>query len=409
MRILYIIPSLQHPNVRGPHRHYHFVRELSKRHKITLLAIVRSEISPAVFKEMESYTEKIFTFDVNGGSSSKMATAFKHLPLVGSRVAQKLRFRAGVQEMKHSFLQLVNQEAFDVILFHGKSIFSVIEDCEDLPIVTDFCDATSSRYRHEMQYNGLLRKPLYWWKIWQMQKIEKEMIKKTSHIAFISNRDREAVLGTDSQSQILPLGVDQEYWQRSSKRSHVNRIIFTGVMDYAPNNDAALYLVDNILPIIKEKIPNIEVFIVGRDPSATLLKKVKELPEVTVTGFVEDLRPYLEQATLFVAPVRYASGTQNKVLEAMAIELPIVTTSVVADGLRVERDEEPPVCYADNENDFAEHVIKLLQNKSEKERLADEGRQFIEKHFNWERSAEKLEKMCFEAISEQQMTRNDES
>ena len=131
--------------------------------------------------------------------------------------------------------------------------------------------------------------------------------------------------------------------------------------------------------------------------SPALIKKARHHSDVTVTGFVDDLRPYLEGATVFAAPLRYGSGTQNKVLEAMAMEVPVITTPLVAAGLRVDGGEAPPVVVTDGENSFAESIVSLLRQEKERSRLAIGGRQFMENHFTWSRSAEQLEKMCLAA------------
>jgi glycosyltransferase involved in cell wall biosynthesis len=169
-------------------------------------------------------------------------------------------------------------------------------------------------------------------------------------------------------------------------------------MNYAPNEDAALYLIEKILPLVRRSIPDLEVLIVGRDPSPALKEKAQQFKDVTVTGFVDDVRPYLERAAVFAAPLRYGSGIQNKVLEAMAMEVPVITTSLAAAGLRVDGAGEPPVIVADGEEQFAQRLVTLLGQKEERARLAAEGRRFVENHFVWSRSAAKLEEMCLAAI-----------
>jgi len=397
MRILHITPAFQHPRVRGPHRHYHFLRELSQRHAITLLTLARSDIPAEALQEMASYTERLLTFSVSGASSGHARGRVRSLPFIGGRLEQSLRLREGVRQMKAAFTRLVREEAYDVVLFHGKSVFPVIEDWDDLPIVIDFCDATSMRIRAEMRYAGLAAVPLKGLRYAQVRRLEKRLVGKTPHIAFISPRDREAVLGSADRSAILPNGVDLQYWTRKSHNPRPNCLIFSGVMDYAPNEDAAVYLIDRILPLLRPSVSNLEVFIVGRDPSAALLDKARRYPDVTVTGFVDDMRPYLERAAVCAAPLRYASGMQNKVLEAMAMQVPVVTTSIVASGLCVD-GAQPPVHVADGAREFAERIVNLLARETERSRLAADGRRFIERHFIWSRSAEKLEKMCLDAV-----------
>jgi glycosyltransferase involved in cell wall biosynthesis len=145
-------------------------------------------------------------------------------------------------------------------------------------------------------------------------------------------------------------------------------------------------------------VPDAELYIVGRDPSPRLRERAARTPGATVTGFVPDVRPWLERAAVAAVPMRYGSGVQNKVLEAMAMELPVVTTSLVAAGLRVAGGEAP-VVVADDVREFAEAVVKLLAQEQERSRLASAGRRFVLEHYDWSRSAARLERMCAAAAA----------
>jgi glycosyltransferase involved in cell wall biosynthesis len=399
LNILHIIPSFQHPKVRGPDRHYRFLKELSQRHDITLLTLVRSELPDEAIQELSSYTKRIFTFDAvshfNGSHGSS-----KRLEIIGSqRLKQFSVIRSAIKQMKERFNNLVEDESFDVILFHGKVVFPVISDFNGLPIVIDFCDATSMRVQKKMKHASKANLPLLWLRYLQVQQTERSMVKKTPYVAFISGRDRQAVPGLKDEWRIIPNGLDLRYWKRTSHQPQPNCLIFTGVMNYAPNGDAAIYLIDEILPLLRHKVPNLEILIAGRDPTPALLERAKRNPEVTVTGFVDDMRVYLERASIFAAPLRFASGMQNKIQEALAMEIPVVTTSVVAAGMQGADGENPPILIADGAEPFAQTIIDLLDQKAERNRLAAAGRRFAEKHYDWSRSAEQLEQMCFEAIT----------
>jgi glycosyltransferase involved in cell wall biosynthesis len=167
-------------------------------------------------------------------------------------------------------------------------------------------------------------------------------------------------------------------------------------MSYSPNVDAAIFLLDAILPLVRRAIPHLEVLIVGRDPSPKVLFMAQRFPDVTVTGEVADVRPYLERADVFVAALRFASGVQNKVLEAMSMEVPVVTTPVVAAGLCVD-GVEPQLVIGLHATEIATGIVGLLTNAEERVRLSSAGRTFVETHCSWSRSAEKLENLCLAA------------
>src|SRR5262249_35119838 len=142
-----------------------------------------------------------------------------------------------------------------------------------------------------------------------------------------------------------------------------NTIAFTGAMDYPPNTDAALYLVETILPLVQRAIPDARALIVGRDPPARLAR-AGQRPGVTVTGFVDDVRPYLEQATVFAARLRSGAGIQNKVLEALAMELPVIASPLAADGLRTEDGQTPPAQIVRGVQEFADQIVRALRERA---------------------------------------------
>jgi len=400
MKILYIIPAFQHPKVRGSARHYHFIRELAQRHQITLLTLERSPIAAEAMAEMATYTERIVTFKVKAPAQSALGKIVKRFPLVGNQAAQQLALRESVGRMKETFHQLLRDESFDLVLFHGKDCFPVIAQWQELPLVIDFCDATSFRVRSKMRHVNSLMAAFLGLRYLQVRQVERKMVQGTSHIAFISQRDRAAILGPTSQATVIPNGIELDYWTRRSHTPEENCLIFTGVMDYAPNDDAALHLIDDILPHIRAHVPNLKVIIAGRNPTTALRERAQRYTDVVVTGFVEDMRDHLEKAAIFVAPLRFGAGMQNKLQEALAMEVPIVTTSIAAQGLQVEAGEEAPLYVADADEAFAKQVVQLLNQPAEQARLAKAGRQFAQKHFEWTRSARQLEQMCVEAMED---------
>ncbi len=400
MKILYLTFAFQHPSLRGPTRCYHFIKELSQRHEITLLSASRLAIPAEAKEEMAGYTKEMQIFGGNGATKSRGGKLLGRVPGIGARLQREWEYRQAVREMKTAFAKLVREKSYDVLLYHGKDLFPVIEDFEGLPIVIDVCDATSMRILGQMAYARPAKRTLLGLRYLLVRHLEKKVIRKSPHLTFISCRDREAVLGPGRPAEILPIGVDCEFWKRRTELPNSNTIVMVGVMNYAPNADAAIYLIDQIVPLIRQAIPEVYVSIVGRDPGSALLERGRRKRGLTITGFVDDVRPYLEKAAVAVAPLRYGAGIQNKILEAMAMEVPVVTTSLAAYGLRVEGEPNLPVYVADTAEEFAAQVAALLRNPAERARLAREGRQFVERNYVWSRSAEKLERICQQAATE---------
>jgi glycosyltransferase involved in cell wall biosynthesis len=298
--------------------------------------------------------------------------------------------------MRSALARLHEERPFDVAVLHGKPLLPVWKGIDQLPLVADICDADSMRIRQRSSTVPLRRRgPLRAYAAAMLRR-ERAIARATPFVSFISARDRDAVVGPSAGAVVIPNGVDLEYWHRSAAPDWSSRkLVFTGVMDYGPNEDAALLLADEVLPLVQKQVPEAEALVVGRDPRP-VLRECSRRPDVTVTGFVEDIRPYLEQAGVFVAPIRFASGQQNKVLEAMAMEVTVVTTPVVAEGMEID-GQTPPLAVADHAGGVAGTVVRLFRDDAERRHLAAAGRRFVEQHAIWSRSAEALERLCFAA------------
>jgi glycosyltransferase involved in cell wall biosynthesis len=335
---------------------------------------------------MAPYTSRVMTFMSRATKSKSLyRRAVKWVrTLMGSNQT--------LLQMREAFKKLMTEEKFDVVILSGEYTYHVIRDLETPPVISDLCDAYSLRTKGRMKHASPLSLATLWIKYFDLKRLELSVIKKAKYILFASQRDAVIVPPQfGDKSVILPNGVDTDYWRRSSTKLGENTIIFTGAMHYPPNNDAALYLITDILPLVKKSHPDVKTLIVGHSPSDKLIDAASQQEGVTVTGFVEDMRPYLEQSTLFVAPLRFGSGIQNKVLEALAMELPIVGTSIAADGLYTASSKAPPICVADSTEEFAQMLVQELTARAQNPAPFVEGRAFVEQNFVWTSSIRKLE------------------
>jgi glycosyltransferase involved in cell wall biosynthesis len=398
LRILYITNEIPYPLQTGYVRQYRFLEALSQRHSITHYSLTwKPSISRESLEAIKPFSERLEIFGFPKPSEHWALRAIGLVPRIGMQARRGLRARMAAREMKRAILETMKRESFDLVFFSGKDTLPAIEDLKDVPIVADCCDAAFPRIRREMQFSSMARRLWLVVRYFEMKSIEKRLVRKTPYVLFGSHRDRKALLGTEKGGVVIPQGIDPRHWKRRSTAVRPNRLLFVGSMGYPPNHDAAVYLIEKILPLVQKEVPNVELFVVGRNPQPALRKVARRWPNVTITGLVEDIRPYLERAAVFVAPIRFASGIQNKILEAMAMGVPVVTTSVVAEGVRVEGDAELPLRIADDERRFAQHVVELLRSQSEREYLAFAGRRYVEANFLWSQSLNRLEKICLEA------------
>ncbi len=202
-----------------------------------------------------------------------------------------------------------------------------------------------------------------------------------------------ATTSADNQRDDIPRRGEAVPRPRATQRvapTEPMRLVFTGAMDYHANVDAVTWFCRDILPIIRKAGINLEFYIVGGRPTPAV-QALEQIPGVTVTGFVDDIRPWYASADVCVIPLRLARGVQNKVLEAMAMQRPVVTTTKAAEGVGAKDLQH--LLVADSPEDIAQSVIELCKNPNARMQLGEAGRTFVTENFDWKRNMEKLEEL----------------
>jgi glycosyltransferase involved in cell wall biosynthesis len=191
-----------------------------------------------------------------------------------------------------------------------------------------------------------------------------------------------------SRTLTIPNGVDTEYFAPGADEPARNTLVFTGVMNYGPNEDAVVHFCEQIFPLIRRARPDVEFWAVGSDPSARVRGLARQ-SGVHVTGKVDDVRPYVRSAAVFVCPLRTGAGMKNKILAAMAMRRPVVATSLSLEGIEARPDEH--VVKADGPEDFAAQVVRVLQDPRLAQRLADSAYKLAIDRYSWNARGEMLD------------------
>lgn len=384
MRVLYLTNGFPYPLTSGYLRHFFLVRELAADHRVTLLSLTGAGFRPEDADVLRPMVERVEVF--GGARRSPIGKVARRIrALVGRDDAP------GVAAMADRAVALHAERPFDIVVQSGKSTHPVLERLPALPVAADLCDATSSRLAGALSYAPLARRPALWLDLRAMRRIETGIVERAGHVLFASERDRRLILGDAATpaSSVVPNGVDLEFWRRSAPTLRQDRIVFTGAMHYPPNVDAAIVLIEEVLPLVRRRIPEARVDIVGRDPVPSLVARAGR-PGVHVTGFVPDVRPYLDAASVFAAPLRFGAGIQNKLLEALAMELPVVASTLAIDGLRVG-EAAPPAVVADDPAAMADRIVETLETVRADPTPNAAGRAYVESWFRWETSGRLLD------------------
>ena len=230
-----------------------------------------------------------------------------------------------------------------------------------------------------------------------MARCERSLSRVFSVIITNSPVDEEYLKSVAPAANTLTLGngVDTAFFSPAETEGDLRQLIFTGVMDYGPNEDAAIHFAENILPLIQQRQPEAQFWVVGQDPTERV-RRLSEQHGVHVTGGVPDVRPYLEKAGIFVCPLRYGTGVKNKLLAALAMQKPVVATRRSLDGLDLRETDH--LLVADEREEFAAKVVQLIEDPGQARRLASSGRAFVGDRYSWESSARTLEDVLQGAV-----------
>lgn len=195
----------------------------------------------------------------------------------------------------------------------------------------------------------------------------------------------------------IPNGVDLEYFHALPQPAQRRHLVFTGSMDWRPNQDASRYFIWEIFPLLKQARPDLECTFVGRNPPADI-ERLASMPGVHITGTVEDVRPYVDRAAVYIVPLRVGGGSRLKILEALAMGRAVVSTTIGAEGLDVAH--ECQVLLADDPRSFAASVLRLLDDPERCRELAYQGRRLVEQQYGWDALAERFRRFICEIVKE---------
>ncbi|MEP6775181.1 MAG: glycosyltransferase [Chloroflexota bacterium] len=392
MRILFLTPRFPYPPLKGDTlRSYHQIRALSEQgHSITLLSL-GTPSNPSDKEEMGRWCARLLSVPLsqNRARLNMGLGLFSTMPLQVSHY-KSTAFRQLLEET-------LAQDSFDAIHVALIRMLPYVWklDASRIPVVVDLIDSLTLNLEDRRR---TLKGPLrlaFELEYRRVRSYERKVVQHFTTLAVSSPADKEA-LGGESNISVVPNGVDLDRFPfRAGADRDTETLIFTGNMGYGPNEDAVVWFVDEVWPLLKQERPNLSFLVAGTNPSERV-QALANKAGVQVLGGVPDVGEYLERATVAVAPMRSGSGIQNKVLEAMSAGAPMVATSIANRGVGAVQDRD--LLVADMPYQFAQAVASLLDNPQKRTELAEAGRAYVEQHFQWEEHAQRLAHM-YEARS----------
>lgn len=386
MKILYLCHRFPFPPKRGGKiRPFNMIRHLTGLgHKVTVCSLVRSEEEAAEGKGIAPYCERFVMGRVNDPTQTLRMVANLPVPTPSSMgffyspdLAAKVR-------------EALREKSWDLIFVHCSSVAPYVAHVQEVPKILDFGDMDSQKWLEYANYKPFPLSLGYRLEGTKMLAAEKSLARAFDLCTATTRAEWQTLedYGTGVASDWFPNGVDSDFFSPVDKPYDPETISFIGRMDYYPNQEAMFRLCRDTWPLLKARRPGLKLIIVGANPSAAV-RKLGEVPGVTVTGSVPDVRDYIRGSALMVAPLAIARGTQNKILEAMAMGVPVVTSSVAARG--VDAEAEAHFLVADSPQACAEAVLRIVGDPSERARLARAGRERMLSHHAWPQSMKRLD------------------
>lgn len=394
MKILYICHRFPFPPNRGGKiRPFHMIEHLAQRHEVHVCSLARSPAEAAAGADLRQHCAH--TECVVVGEPWQTLRMVARLPTatpssMGYFYAPELRRRVRELHRRHRY---------DAVFVHCSSVAQYAVGLERTAKVLDFGDMDSQKWLEYANYKPYPLSTGYWWEGVKLARAERRL----AHQFDLCTATTKAELATLNQlapgisSDWFPNGVDHQFFSPDGEDYDAEAISFIGRMDYYPNQECMLRFCHEVMPLIRQRRPNAKLFIVGAEPIPAI-RKLAELPNVTVTGSVKDVRPYVLRSAVMVAPLAIARGTQNKILEAMAMAVPVVTSTVAAAGVDVVPGEH--LLVADGAAECAQATLRLMDDRAVRQRLAEAGRARVISHHHWPTSMARLDGILDRALAQ---------
>lgn len=382
MKILFITPRLPYPPIKGDKlRAYNFIKCLSQNYTIDLCSFIENPREQEYVKELRNYCRSINIIQLSKSKSyiNAIFGLFNKLPLQVNYYFSR--------KMQQKINYLLKKEGYDLIQVVLLRMMPYVSKVTDAPIILDHIDALSlNMHRRGESEKSFFKKLIFKLEKMRVAIYEKQASKIYRDAIITSQVDKDAI--GDNNITVIPNGVDTKYFKPDAYAQKDIDLLFTGNMEYFPNINAVEYFFKRIHPLIVKTSNNIKIYIVGPNPPAWL-KNLNNNKDIFITGFVDDLREYYNRAKVFIAPLQAGSGIQNKILEAMAMGLPVITTSYGNSGILARHNEE--IIITDDLKTILTNIIDLLNNHQKSTYLSNNARRLVEEKFSWNNSTKLLE------------------
>ncbi|MBP6456055.1 MAG: glycosyltransferase [Chitinophagaceae bacterium] len=359
-------------------RLFHQIKYLSKEFKIHLLCTSSTFVFNIQIQELMPYCESIQVFPIR-----KYELVFNTLKSIFSKIPFQvtLFFTKRIEKKINARIAEIENPLF----YFQLSRTSLYAKNKEKKAVLDLQDAFSINYKRTLDQVFGLKKMFYYLEWKRMMAYEKKLIQTFKQLTIIAEYDKKVIDESAKNLTVISNGVDEKYYRPQQKEIKYD-ILFSGNLNYLPNEKAAIYLIATIFPALLKKIPTIQIAIAG-DFNSSKIKKISH-PQIHILGKVDDMRDAYATSKIYVAPLFTGAGLQNKLLEAMSMVLPCITTSIANVSLFAEN--ETSILIAENADEFVTQILRLTTDKDLYQKISIGGKMHIHHNFSWENANKKL-------------------
>ena len=402
MRILWLKSEILHPVDKGGKiRTYQTLRCLKRRHSVTYLCFQRPLDTHDSIGHSVEYSDRLITVDAHAPDRYTLGFYAALTANMASGLPYSIQ-KYQSEQMRAAIENELTPDKHDLLVCDFLTPVINLPARIPIPSIIFQHNVESMIWRrHYESCEGVLKRAFFREQFRRMNRYEAEALKRFDAVVAVSESDRQMMRTNFNVDRIYSVatGVDTVFFApNDAAEQDPYELVFTGSMDYLPNEDAILFFAESILPLIAEKVPRVRLTVAGREPGPALRALANSNARILVTGAVDDIRPYIARAGCFVVPMRIGGGTRLKIFEAMSMARPVVSTSVGAEGLPVADGVH---CFlADDPAAFADRVVRVLTDREAAERLSQQGRTLVASKFSWERVTEDFSRICQEVRSE---------
>jgi len=392
MNILLISSRNPYPPHGGhSQRTFNLIKYAAQNHDIFLLTFVEKDENLGNVSAMRKISADVYPFYIPDEQSkwrfalSLIRNLFSPLPYT----AQKY----DTSEMRCKIRELLEEREFDILQCDAPDLAQYTDEVGDISkVVVNHNVESKLMYRRCVYARNILEKMYLYFQSFKMRKYERRICERFDNCVVVSEIDKEELqrISPEAKISVVPNGVDIEYFRPTYEDFAENTLIFVGGMTWFPNLDGALWFCEEIWPLVKREIPEPKMSFIGRNPPKKVLELAKT-DNIEAPGFVDDIRPYVSKAAVYVVPLRVGGGTRLKILDAMAMGKAVVSTSIGCEGLEVTPEEN--IIVADSAEEFAKRTVELLRNPDLIKRLGIAGRKLTEEKYDWNIIGMKMEEV----------------